>query len=93
MYQTPRMMVPVRTWQHMQQLVENQRSHGYIIIIIFSFCRGKKKIRLVTTDRRPSRVPVSALAEPSGRGQASVKRASGQNGSVAFKIKHGLLEF
>lgn len=34
MYQTPRMMVPVRTWQHRQQLVEYQRSHGDIIIII-----------------------------------------------------------
>lgn len=32
MYQTPRMMVPVRTWQHRQQLVENQRSHGDIIL-------------------------------------------------------------
>lgn len=36
MYQTPRMMVPVRTWKHRQQLVEYQRSHGDIIIIIFS---------------------------------------------------------
>lgn len=33
MYQTPRMMVPVRTWQHRQQLVENQRSHGDIILL------------------------------------------------------------
>lgn len=33
MYQTPRMMVPVRTWQHRQQLVENQRSHGEIILL------------------------------------------------------------
>lgn len=33
MYQTPRMMVPVRTWQHRQQLVEYQRSHGEIIIL------------------------------------------------------------
>lgn len=51
MYQTPRMMVPVRTWQHKQQLVEYQRSHGDIIIIIlcavgteeerFPLCPGK----------------------------------------------------
>lgn len=33
MYQTPRMMVPVRTWQHRQQLVEYQRFHGEIIIL------------------------------------------------------------
>lgn len=33
MYQTPRMMVPVRTWQHRQQLVEYQRSHGEISIL------------------------------------------------------------
>lgn len=32
MYQTPRMMVPVRTWQHRQQLVEYHRSHGEIIL-------------------------------------------------------------
>lgn len=32
MYQTPRMMVPVRTWQHRQQPVEYRRSHGEIII-------------------------------------------------------------
>lgn len=36
MYQTPRMMVPVRTWQHRQQLVEYQRSHGEIIILSVS---------------------------------------------------------
>lgn len=33
MYQTPRMMVPVRTWQHRQQLAEYQRSHGEIIVL------------------------------------------------------------
>ena len=33
MYQTPRMMVPVRTWQHRQQLVEDRRSHGEISIL------------------------------------------------------------
>lgn len=33
MYQMPRMMVPVRTWQHRQQLVEYHRSHGEIILV------------------------------------------------------------
>lgn len=32
MYHIPRMMVPVRTWQHRQQLVEYHRSHGEIIL-------------------------------------------------------------
>lgn len=43
MYQTPRMMVPVRTWQHRQQLVEYQRSHGDIIIIILSAVLGEEE--------------------------------------------------
>lgn len=30
-YHIPRIMVPVRTWQHRQQLVEYHRSHGEII--------------------------------------------------------------
>lgn len=33
MYHIPRMMVPVRTWQQRQQLVEYHRSHGEIIIL------------------------------------------------------------
>lgn len=32
MYHIPRMMVPVRTWQQRQQLVEYHRSHGEIIV-------------------------------------------------------------
>lgn len=32
MYQMPKIMVPVRTWQQRQQLVEYQRSHGEIIL-------------------------------------------------------------
>lgn len=46
MYQIPKMMVPVRTWQHRQQLVEYQRSHGEIIILSVSpQLRGHLKTR------------------------------------------------
>ncbi|KAM7382441.1 hypothetical protein PAMP_002169 [Pampus punctatissimus] len=49
MYQTPRMMVPVRTWQHRQQLVENQRSHGEIIILSAVFV--KRRARCLSQQR------------------------------------------
>ncbi len=42
MYQTPRMMVPVRTWQHRQQLVEYQRSHGEIIILSLALSQARE---------------------------------------------------
>lgn len=31
-YHIPRIIVPVRTWQQRQQLVEYHRSHGEIIV-------------------------------------------------------------
>lgn len=39
MYHIPRIMVPVRTWQHRQQLVEYQRSHGEIILAMVPIWR------------------------------------------------------
>lgn len=58
MYQTPRMMVPVRTWQHRQQLVEYQRSHGDTTVLsVNMWTRSRalgRKLRSasVASDRR-----------------------------------------
>ncbi|CAB1421918.1 unnamed protein product [Pleuronectes platessa] len=50
------MMVPVRTWQHRQQLVEYQRSHGEIIIVasaVSQHCAGHQGTESPLSSERP----------------------------------------
>ncbi|MFT7816225.1 hypothetical protein AGIG_G22011 [Arapaima gigas] len=80
MYQTPRMMVPVRTWQQKQQLVETQRSHREIIVHV----RAARRTQAAVMSDPPHRVVPGAGARVRAQSPrrrdatASARRASGE---------------